>query len=109
MVQVVCALRLFYRVTLGNRQLIEHIPYPKREKKLPVVLNKGEVSRLVSSTRDLKRRTVLMTLYATGVRVSELPRFRMEDINSQRMLIRVHQSKARKDRYIPFRTPLWRP
>jgi integrase/recombinase XerD len=102
MVQVVCALRFFYKVTLGNRQLIEHLPYPKREKKLPEVLNKEEVFRAFSSTRNLKHKTVLMTLYSTGVRASELMRLRVDDIDSKRMLIRVHQGKGRKDRYVPL-------
>lgn len=66
------------------------------------MLNKREVSRLFSSIRNLKPRTVLMTLYTAAIRVSELIRLRAEEIDSQRMLIRVRQSKWRKDRYVPL-------
>jgi site-specific recombinase XerD len=104
--QTVAALRFFYRVTLGKEWAIEKLPYPKREKRLPVVLSKEEVLRLFSSVRNLKHRTVLMTLYATGMRVSEVTRLRVEDIDSNRMVIRVRQAKGRKDRYVPVSTTL---
>jgi site-specific recombinase XerD len=102
MKQVVAALRFFYRTTLGRDQGIEQLRYGKREKRLPVVLSKEEVLRSFSSTRNLKHRTVLMTLYATGVRAAELTRLCVDDIDSKRMLIRVHQGKGKKDRYVPL-------
>ena len=68
--QVVASLRFFYRTTLGREQGIEQLRYGKREKRLPRVLSKGEVRRAFSSTRNLKHRTILMTLYSTGVRAS---------------------------------------
>jgi integrase/recombinase XerD len=104
--QTVAALRFFYNVTLGKEWAIEKLPYPKRQKRLPVVLSKEEVSRLFSSVRKLKHRTVLMTLYATGMRVSEVTRLRVEDIDSKRMVIRVRQAKGRKDRYVPVSATL---
>lgn len=104
--QVVAALRFFYRTTLGRQQNLEQLRYGKREKRLPEVLNKDEVLALFSSTRNLKHRTVLMTLYATGVRVSELTRLRVEDLDSKRGLIRVHPGKGRKDRYVPLSSSL---
>lgn len=100
--QTVAALRFLYKVTLGREWGIERLPYPKREKRLPVVLSKEEVLRLFSSVRNLKHRTVLMTLYATGMRVSEVTHLRVDDIDSNRMVIRVRQAKGRKDRYIPL-------
>jgi len=100
--QVVAALRLFYRTTLGREQGIEQLRYGKREKRLREVLSKDEVFAVFSSTRTLKQRTVLMTLYATGVRVWELTRLCVNDIDSKRMLIRVHQGKGKKDRYVPL-------
>jgi len=102
--QVVAALRFFYGTTLGRDQGMERLRlrYGKREKRLPTVLNKKEVLRLFSSTPNLKHRTIMMTLYSTGVRVSEVIRLRVDDIDSQRMLIRVDQGKGRKDRYVPL-------
>lgn len=96
------ALRFFYKVTLGRPWALEHMGYPRRPKKLPVVLSKPEVSRVFSAVRNLKHRTLLMTLYGTGMRVSEATRLRVEDIDSKRMVIRVRQAKGKKDRYVPL-------
>jgi integrase/recombinase XerD len=78
--------------------MIEHIPYPRHEEKLPVVLSPAEVAAVFAATRNLKHRTILMTLYATGLRVSELTHLRVSDIDSQRQVICVRQGKGRKDR-----------
>ena len=66
-----CALRFLYKVTLGRAELIEHIPFPKQEKKLPVVLSPAEVARFFDAIANLKHRTILITMYATGLRISE--------------------------------------
>jgi site-specific recombinase XerD len=97
---VVCALRFFYQVTLGVDWDIQTIPYARKPKKLPVVLSREEVSQLFVAARDLKHRTVLMTTYAAGLRVSEVTRLQIRDIDSQRMCIRVVQGKGQKDRYV---------
>jgi integrase/recombinase XerD len=96
------ALRFFYKVTLGREWAVEHLRYPRRAKTLPVVLSKPEVYRVFSAVRNLKHRTALMTLYSTGIRVSELTRLQVADIDSKRTLIRVHQGKGKKDRYVPL-------
>ena len=95
----VCALRFFYKVTLGKPWIIEHIPYPKQEKKLPVVLSPGELATFFQAVPNLKHRIVLRTMYASGVRISEALALRVDDIDSRRMLIRVEQGKGRRDRY----------
>jgi integrase/recombinase XerD len=95
----VCALRFFYKVTLNQPWIVEHIPYPKQEKKLPVILSPVELATLLQAVPDLKHRTVLMTMYGSGVRVSEALALRVDDIDSRRMLIRVEQGKGRRDRY----------
>jgi len=100
--QSVCALRFFYRVCLGKTWMIEHIPFPKQPKRLPVVLSRQEVQRLFEVLSNLKHRTILMTLYATGLRVSEALALQIADIDRQRMLLRVRQGKGRKDRYVPL-------
>ena len=100
--QTVCALRFVYRVSLERKWLVEHIPFPKQEKKLPVVLSREEVQRLLSAVENLKHRTILMTMYATGVRVSEVVALELSDVDSARMLIRVRHGKGRKDRFVPL-------
>jgi len=104
--QTVCALRFFYKVTLGRAELIEHIPYPKQEKKLPVVLGREEVARFFDAIANQKHRTILMTMYAAGLRLSEALGLRIRDIDSDRMLVRVQQGKGRKDRYVPLPSTL---
>ena len=104
--QTVCALRFLYKVTLGRAELVEHIPYPKQEKKLPVVLSRDELARFFDAIANLKHRTILMTMYAAGLRLSEVLGLRLSDIDSDRMLVRVQQGKGKKDRYVPLPTTL---
>jgi site-specific recombinase XerD len=98
--QVRCALRFFYHVTLGRDWALDRIVCQKAPKKLPVVLSGEEVRRLLAAPRRLKSRAILMTLYAAGLRVSELVHLKVADVDSQRMAIRVCQGKGRKDRYV---------
>jgi len=98
----VCALRFLYRVTLGRDWPIKHIPYAKRPRKLPSVLSGAEVIRLLECVPKLLHRLVLLTIYGTGLRVSEAIRLRIEDIDSQRMLIHVRSGKGAKDRLVPL-------
>ena len=104
--QSVCALRFFYRVCLGKPWMIEHIPFPKQPKRLPVVLSRQEVQRLFEAVSNLKHRTILMTLYATGLRIAEALALQIPDIDRERMLIRVRHGKGRKDRYVPLSATL---
>jgi site-specific recombinase XerD len=69
--QTVCALRFFFKTTLGKDWMIEHMPYPRGEKKLPVVLSIEEVGKLLKAVGNLKHRTVMETLYGGGLRISE--------------------------------------
>ncbi|MFQ5700120.1 MAG: tyrosine-type recombinase/integrase [Myxococcota bacterium] len=97
--QTVCALRFLYETTLGRADVIQHIPFPKQPRKLPVVLSVDEVERFLQAVSNLKHRTVLETMYASGVRLSEALNLRVGDLDSSRSLIRVEQGKGRKDRY----------
>jgi integrase/recombinase XerD len=98
--QTVCALRFFYHHTLHRDWMIEHIPYPRHEQKLPVVLSPAEVAAVFETTRNLKHRAILMTIYAAGLRVSELTNLQVTDIDSPRQVICVRQGKGRKDRQV---------
>jgi site-specific recombinase XerD len=96
----VCAIRFFYRHVLPVPWEVEQIPYQRTGKRLPVVLSGQEVIALLEAATNLKHRAILMTLYAAGLRASESVHLRPADIDSQRMMIRVAQGKARKDRYV---------
>lgn len=100
LVQAVCALRFFYHRTLGRRWMIEFIPYPRRVKKLPLVLSQEEVLALLEATTNLKHQAILATIYATGLRVSEAANLLVSDIDSGRQLIAVRQGKGQKDRFV---------
>ncbi len=93
-----CALRFFYRVTLGRDEVASSIPPLKQPRILPVVLSPGEVARFFAAVPNLKHRAIVMTAYAAGLRVSEVARLRIADIDSQRMVIHVHRGKGQKDR-----------
>ena len=98
--QFTAAARFLYGTTLKRRWNLKRIPYPKREKTLPVVLNRDEVRRLIQAPSNIKHRVILKTLYATGVRVSEVVALTIADIDSVEMIVRVRQGKGRRDRYV---------
>jgi integrase/recombinase XerD len=97
---IIGALRFFYGTTLGKKEMVEQIPYARREDTLPAVLTPDEVVRLFKAVPNLKIRTALITIYAAGLRVSEAVALTAGDINSERMVIEVRQGKGRKDRYV---------
>jgi integrase/recombinase XerD len=97
--QILSALRFLYEVTLGQDWVVKRLVSPKLPRQLPVVLSLDEVTRFFAAIRNLKHRAILMTAYAAGLRGSEVCRLRVEDIDSQRMVIRLPQAKGHKDRY----------
>lgn len=99
--QYVSAIRFLFVKTLRRHFLTEHIPFPKSPRRLPIVLSPKEVTQLIDAARNLYHRTLLMTLYSTAVRRSELCRLQVSDIDSQRMMIRIH-GKGRRDRDVPL-------
>ena len=85
--QIVCALRFFYGVTLGQDTVPERIAYAREPSKLPVVLSADEVVRFLEAIPSLKSRTALTTVYAAGLRVSEVVLLKIADNDSQRMVM----------------------
>src|SRR6266496_3720073 len=98
----VAALRFFFVKTLKRHQFRDFLPYPQDRRRLPTVLSREEVARLINAASTLFRRTLLMTLYGTGMRRSELAHLKVGDIDSQRMIIRVVAGKRGKDRDLPL-------
>jgi site-specific recombinase XerD len=97
---IASALRFLYKVTLRCEWVDTEIPRPKIPLKLPVILSPEEVVHFLESIGGLKHRTILTTAYAAGLRISEVTRLKVTDIDSQRMMIRVDQGKSQKDRYV---------
>ena len=98
--QRLAALRFFFVKTLKRPWNADDTPYPKKVVRLPVVLSREEVTRLIDSAMTPYHRVILMTLYATGIRRAELARLKVSDIDSQRMIIRIRAGKGRKDREV---------
>ena len=96
--QHLAALRFFYIKTLKKAWSITETPYPKRAVRLPTILSQEEVTRLIEAAHPPLHRTLLMTLYATGLRRAELAHLKVSDVDSQRMVIHVQGGKGRKDR-----------
>src|ERR1700739_1952034 len=96
--QHLAALRFFYVKTLKKAWSITETPYPKKAVHLPTILSQEEVARLIDAALTPYHRTLLMALYATGVRRAELTHLKVSDVDSQRMVIHVQGGKGRKDR-----------
>jgi len=97
---IASALRFLYKVTLKRAWVDTEIPLPKKPFILPVILSREEVAHFFESIASRKHRTILMTAYAAGLRISEVTRLKLTDIDSQRMMLRVEQGKGQKDRYV---------
>src|ERR1700757_893231 len=92
------ALRFLFVKTLRRPYLPDHIPFPKRQRRLPTILDQQEVARLIDSAGNLMHRTMLMMLYATGLRRAEMCHLKVSDIDSKRMVIHVRKGKGGRDR-----------
>jgi site-specific recombinase XerD len=98
--QQLSALRFFFLKTLKRPWLVEDMPVPKRPIRLPEILSREEVERLIQSAVSPLHRVWLLILYATGVRREELVQLKIGDIDSHRMVLRVRQGKGKKDRNV---------
>ena len=96
------ALRFFFVRTFHRHEFRQFLPYPKVRRKLPNILSQEEVARLIDASNSLFERTLLMVLYGTGMRRSEVARLKIADIDSQRMILHVVDGKGHKDRDLPL-------
>jgi len=97
--QAFSAIKFLYRSTLDMPLKLRDVKSVRRGRKLPVVLSGEEIKRLFSGADNIKHKTILMTIYAAGLRLSEATHLRVSDIDGARMQIRVEQGKGKKDRY----------
>lgn len=93
------ALRFLYVELYKMPFVIENIPRPKKERKLPSVLSQEEVLKILSRVNNAKHKTILMLIYSAGLRVGESVRLEVGDIDGTRKLIHLHGAKGKKDRY----------
>jgi site-specific recombinase XerD len=96
------ALRFLYKKVLKRRDLsFDDLVYPKKPKKLPVVLSPEEVARLIKAAANPMHRAILMVLYGTGIRRTEASLLKVSDIDSQRMVLHIRRGKGARDRDVP--------
>jgi integrase/recombinase XerD len=98
--QTSCALRFFYGVTLGRSEVLAGIVSAREPQKLPVVLSADEIVQFLDAVPGLRNRAALTTAYGAGLRVGEVSRLKLADIDSGRKVIRIEQGKGGKDRYV---------
>ncbi len=100
--QTVCALRFFYLHVMERPDLVVRIPYGRREKHFPIVLSVSEMLAILAELQSLRDRVLVTVLYSAGLRLGEVCRLRVENIDSARMLLHIRQAKGHKDRYAPL-------
>ena len=99
--QIISSLRLFYeKILLINVNNVNGIERPRKQTKLPVIIDKDELVNKILSIENIKHRAVIALGYSTGMRISEVLNLKMRDIDSKRMVILVQNSKGNKDRYV---------
>lgn len=97
--QSINAIKFYYERVLGGQRKFYMLQRPTKEKTLPNVLSTQEITALLKATLNLKHKAILTTIYSSGLRISEAINLKIKDIDSNRMQIRVEQSKGKKDRY----------
>ncbi len=97
--QMINAIRYYYVEYLKRPLVMGDMPRPRNEKKLPNILDKTEVKGIFDATTNLKHKALLMVTYSAGLRVGEVVRLQLEDIDSVRMTVHVRKPKGRRERY----------
>jgi site-specific recombinase XerD len=100
--QVINSIRFLYKYGLGRRYDKVTFKRPRREKKLPQVIDKDYLLDKISKIDNLKHKTIISLGYSVGLRVSEIINLKIEDVDSKRMIINIRQAKGRKDRIVPL-------
>ena len=95
----ITGLKFFFDITVGDTERIGKMQPVRVPRKLPVILSREEVRRLIAASNNLKHQTALAVAYGTGLRVNEVVSLKVGDIDSKRMVLRVEQGKGSKDRY----------
>lgn len=97
--QIVGGLKLFYKEIYNRNIPFEYLQVTQREKKLPIILSKSEVNRIIANTNNIKHKALISLVYSAGLRIGELISLKKTDIDSERMQIHIRGGKGKKDRY----------
>lgn len=97
--QGISSLKLFYNIFFNNNVLSLSIPRPKKAKKLPIVLSRNEIDRIIDAIKNYKHKAIICLVYSSGLRVSEVVRLKTKHIDSDRKMLFIKGAKGKKDRY----------
>lgn len=100
------AIKFYFEQVLHRPKMFFDIPRPKKPQRLPKTLSKNEVRRIFEVTGNLKHLVALKLSYGMGLRVSEVVNLKVEDIDSDRMVVHIRGAKGKKDRYVPLPTSI---
>jgi integrase/recombinase XerD len=92
--------KFYYEKVLQREKEYYQIDRPHKERKLPDVLSKEEIGKMLKTTKNLKHKTIIALIYSCGLRRSESVKIKINDIDSKRMLIKIRGAKGKKDRYV---------
>lgn len=100
--QNLCSLRGFYKDTIGMPKKVINIPYPKKQKKLPKIIDADYVNKVINNISNLKHKTLISIAFECALRRSEVLNLKLSDIDRKRKLLLISNSKGNKDRYVPI-------
>ncbi len=100
--QRINAIKFYYEKVLNRKKEYYQIDRPRKERRLPDVLSKEDIGRMIKATANLKHKCLISIIYSCGLRRSEAVNLRLKDIDSKRMLIKIRGAKGKKDRYVPL-------
>jgi len=100
------AIKKFYSICLHQENKFRYLPYARKQKKLPIILSQDEVQAIFNACVNLKHKTIMALMYATGMRVGEVINLKPQHIDSSRMVINIIQGKGAKDRQVMLPEPL---
>lgn len=95
-----CAIKSFYEITVGMPLKLDKIPFSKKDKKLPEIIEEDEIKAILNVCQNLKHKTIICLLYGCGLRISELINLKIEHLNQNTIDIKL--AKGRKDRIVPY-------
>jgi integrase len=98
----ICGIKFFYTQTLRRLWATFDLVRPQTERRLPVILTRNEIRRILKCVRFPIYRVCLLTIYSCGLRLSEGATLKVSDVDGERMVIHVEQGKGGKDRYVPL-------
>ncbi len=100
--QMINSIKFYYEYVLGRKKEYYYIDRPRKGNKLPEVLSKPEIERMIKTTKNIKHKSLISVMYSCGLRRSEAINLKPVDIESKRMLLKIRDGKGKKDRYVPL-------